>query len=318
MTALQHELILGSPGCGKSNELREKIKKVHQEQPTDLIVLMDLFGEFASEEFEIPEVRRIALGQGSVYNPLEGVNRNSDPSAVAEKSEFMCTFLSFLIGKKESLTAYDLAVVHRCVAALLDKEEHDFKPTLADMCTVLAKDGSPEANKLILVLEPYISGVYAHMFGGKTTVNIQPEDSMVILQGPSYALYTPVAFLYLEMIKNYAKSNKNGTIHLFINDADHLFGEEIFADFVKRASDLNIAITMTAQSFQCITESRPGLSAVDHIRNMTLFSMCGTDIKALQAQIGLPDNLCGVITNQKPGIGLFYDGQTFVPFNRRQ
>lgn len=307
-----HELILGAAGSGKSYELKEKIKKTYQEHPEDLIVLLDLEGEFSSEEFGISDIHRIALGNGSVYNLMEHTEpRDSALSSVAEKSEFMYAFLSSLQGGFIS----ERAAIERSVRRLYSKE--DTKYTLKNFYEELLNDNTPEGNKLAMMLEVYVFGTGSDLFNGLSTVGINKEDTMLILQGTSYTLNKAIAFLYLEMIQNYANSAKRGErkMHLYINNSDHLFKEDFFANFVKRARMLGITITMTAQSFMDIVENRPGCTVVNNIGRITMFNMCKPDIAALQNYIDLPDNLCGVISNQKPGIGLVYDGQTFTPFN---
>ncbi|WWR54871.1 ATP-binding protein [Streptomyces sp. SCSIO 30461] len=150
----------------------------------------------------------IALGADGVrLNPFDlPAAGDSTEDVLTRRVLFLHTFLAVLLGA--DLTAAEKAVLDRAFLAAYERtgittDSRTWQrtpPTLADLATVLAEDGSETANHLAARLAPFTTGSHARLFNGHSTTSTTGHLVVFALRQLPEEVKAPAMLLALDTI----------------------------------------------------------------------------------------------------------------------
>ncbi|MDQ1024686.1 type IV secretory pathway VirB4 component [Streptomyces umbrinus] len=168
----------------------------------------------------------IALGADGVrLNPFDlPATADGGEDVLTRRVLFLHTFLAVLLGAE--LSAAEKAVLDRAVLAAyahagITADARTWTrtpPQLADLATVLAKDGSPTAVDLADRLVPYTTGSHAQLFNGPSTAAICGHLVVFALRQLPEEVKAPAMLLALDAIWRQVTSRPQSGRHLVVVD----------------------------------------------------------------------------------------------------
>ncbi len=322
-----HELIFGTPGCGKSYYMKNEIKQAMEAFPDDKFIVFGDRWEYNDRVFK--DARVFTFKEGQRINPLQITKRPESPldinDIVEEKAALLINLVE-LADRGRVCNSFEVNVIYRTLRELYSRYANeaytDKSPTLIEFYEMLLSDNSPEGNKVAMAIE-YIALDNSSPFNQKVNTKLITDEMMLgklIILDP-YTIVEGIKemrdyfdFLVnacLNQIREYASEDQR--IWIFLDEMHPLIrtdsGKNIMCRWLKKPCNV---------IYTCATQDIEEVDNTDIIKQagfITLFNTFKPSIEVAKKYIGLPDDLCGVITNQTCGIGLWYTGERFVPFN---
>ncbi|EXU87870.1 VirB4 family type IV secretion system protein [Streptomyces noursei] len=168
----------------------------------------------------------VALGADGVrLNPFDLPTSAPDGEDVLTRRVlFLHTFLAALLGS--DLSAAEKAVLDKAIlvaytSAGITPDPRTWQrtpPTLADLATLLAEDGTDTATALADRLVPYTTGSHAQLFNGPSTVSATGHLLVFALRRLPDEAKTPAMLLALDAIWRQATARPDAGRHLVVVD----------------------------------------------------------------------------------------------------
>lgn len=167
----------------------------------------------------------IALGADGVrLNPFDLPAADSGEDVLTRRVLFLHTFIAVLLGSEP--TAAEKALLDRAILAAyaragITADPRTWRrtpPTLADLATVLAEDGSETAAAVADRLVPYTTGSHARLFNGHSTATTSGHLTVFALRQLPEEVKAPAMLLALDAIWRQTTHRAQPGKHLVVVD----------------------------------------------------------------------------------------------------
>ena len=341
---LANGLILGMSGSGKSFITKGEIIPNLLDGNDDVIIL-DPDGEYVALAQEFGGTV-ITLKQKSDLhiNPLD-LNMEFDDneaSPVAEKCDYMVGLVESVLGNHRECNSFEVNVIHRAtnkmyepyVKIMEDRREAGEKinidteicPTLEDFYEALLNDNSPEGNKIAMAMEPYCVGNY-NMFAHKTNIEGQPKFLVYNLKYmpekmKEMAMKVCLANIWTRVIQNQESNRLNHTskyiwvymdeFYLFMQTEGSATTIQVYYKRIRKYGGIMTGIT---QDIADLLRTPQGQGMYNNTGFFLIMNQSPLGRNEIQRQFEVSDSLIDYIKDKPPGMGLFYNNTTLIPFD---
>lgn len=343
-TRIPHRCVVGGAGSGKSFFIRDEIRQIF-ENTSDDVVIFSQSGEYGLdsslyEQYGIPEndINAVFLStseDGYHINPMDIVidELALSEELIGDKAELIIAIFENLT--KRELTYPEKVAIHNATDAVFkpfiekliqDKMAYSFEdnPTISDVTNYIRNNvgalgkqmNFADCSELLMTI--YEKADYFRRFSYKTNI---PTDRMIhicYLSVPSNFDYIAeiacVTYACNRMLMNRGKKSR---LWMYWEDIEHLFfydENKLIADRLKsmitKSRTHGTAQTILVYSFSDIAKSFP----FHNIGIYTFMRQSLTEIKFIQELFRFSKEEIGYLINAMAGEGLFYTGQSTIPF----
>jgi hypothetical protein len=311
---------LGVPGSGKSFGAKMELVIIALMFPQDDILVCDPENEYSALVKALGgEVIRIAAGSEDHINALDmvdGYGEGSDP--VIDKSEFVCSLFEQL--DKNGLLPEEKSIIDRCVRDVYDNYRAGGKlPTLVVLYEELLKQPEPEARRLALKMELFVSGSL-NAFAHKTNVDIRNRIISYNIMDLGAQLKTMGLLVITDAMINRVTDNwKRGKrTHIFIDEFHVVFENEhsgqFFSSAWRRFRKRNAYPTGITQNVEYLLDSVLASTMLSNSEFIVMHNQAASDRERLAKLLNISNEQMSYITNADAGCGLIRIGSAIVPF----
>jgi conjugal transfer ATP-binding protein TraC len=257
--------IFGASGSGKSYSLKSEILRQLVQRPTLRVFVVDPLGEFGDLTRSLAgAVLRVGPRENTFLNPMWM------GTAPGERSERAKAFFEVLM----DLTQEERALLDGVLARLYQERKDEF--VLGDLAVELGKAESSHADRLVLLLEPYLTGSYSFL-NHRTTVDLSSRMvtfDLNALMTESRAVLVPVMFVVLDFIRGRCAQNMEPKI-LAVDEAWYLMGRpqsaQTLSDLSRHSRHSKTGLTLISQSAEDFLNDPLGRTILANSCITTLF-----------------------------------------------
>lgn len=341
---LANGLILGMSGSGKSFITKGEIIPNLLDGNDDVIIL-DPDGEYVALAQEFGGTVITLKTKSELHiNPLDLDMEFNDPDAspIAEKCDYMVGLVESVLGNHRECNAFEVNVIHRAtnkmyeayVKEMEERRENGGKesldrsicPTLENFYEELLNDNSPEGNKIAMAMEPYCVGNY-NMFAHKTNVEGNPQFLVYNLKYmpekmKEMAMKVCLANIWTRVIQNQESNRLNHTskyiwvymdeFYLFMQTEGSATTIQVYYKRIRKYGGIMTGIT---QDIADLLRTPQGQGMYNNTGFFLIMNQSPLGRAEIQRQFEVSDALIEYIKDKPPGMGLFYNNTTLIPFD---
>ena len=327
-------VVLGESGSGKSFIVKEEISQVFMNED-DYIIIIDPEGEYTAlgQKFGATIID-ISLDGKTHINPLDmdmqygGEGENPIPM----KCDSIETLIESMVGGSDSLSPVEKSIIQRVGRRIYTGYYNHMKtmvqsgitcdkaamPTLQDFYSELTKQQEPQAQYLATAIESYCVGNYA-VFAERT--NIDTDNRIIIYNVKELSSGMKELAMHVCMNDAWNHIIQNGMKGIYTRlyvDEFHLFTKTktsaaFMKNIYKRARKWRGMPMAITQNIGDMTTNEEALAIINNCKFVVLMNQQSMDRAVLQEMYGISDQLMEYITDQLPGTGLIYNGNTIIP-----
>lgn len=314
---------LGVSGSGKSFSAKEEIVSIALSTNDDILIL-DPESEFGFlVEALGGEIIRISAASDTHLNALDMDKAYGDErNPLIEKSEFILSLFEQLVGEG-GVSAKEKSILDRCTYDVyreyMANNYEGEAPTLKDLYHSLLKQPEPEARRLALSAELFITGSL-NTFAQHTNVDTKARIIAYDIRELGEQLMPIGMLVTLDAIFNRVIQNwkKGKTTWVFADEFYLLFRYQYSADFFyklwKRIRKYNGLVTGLTQNIEELLRSDTARLMLANSEFLLLLNQSSTDRDELANLLHISDTQLGYITNVAAGCGLIRCAGNIVPF----
>lgn len=341
---LANGLILGMSGSGKSFITKGEIIPNLLDGNDDVIIL-DPDGEYVALAQEFGGTVVTLKQKSDIHiNPLDLNMEFDDPDAspVAEKCDYMVGLVESVLGNHRECNSFEVNVIHRATNRMYERYvkmmeerrdagekiniDQDACPTLEDFYEALLNDNSPEGNKIAMAMEPYCVGNY-NMFAHKTNIKGNPKFLVYNLKYmpekmKEMAMKVCLANIWTRVIVNQENNRKNHTskyiwvymdeFYLFMQTEGSATTIQVYYKRIRKYGGIMTGIT---QDIADLLRTPQGQGMYNNTGFFLIMNQSPLGRNEIQRQFDVSESLIDYIKDKPPGMGLFYNNTTLVPFD---
>lgn len=346
--ANQNGFILGSSGSGKSFTAKTEIVNVFLKQNSDIMII-DPEQEYCFITTAL-DGQIIPIMPGGKYhiNPLDiSTNYEYDESSksvtggdscdpILEKVSFIMKLFETMVSENWGMDSVQKTLIDECLRELYAPFMKDGKlyraprteetPTLNDMKDWFSRRKEPEARTLYYVLCRYAGEGTLNLFSSHTNVEIHNRIVTFDISGVGEELKLMAMNVIQDSLWGRLVENRKRGIRTFVYvDECHIFfapGNESSAEFLtqlwKRARKYGGCPTGITQSPADLLEHPTGKRLLSECNFIQILNQSSDENRErLKNILNLSESAVEFITNAPVGGGLFFTGQSVVPFFSR-
>ncbi len=344
----QNGFILGSSGSGKSFTAKTEMMYVYLGQDSDIMII-DPEQEYCYITQALGgQIISVMPGGDKHINPLDiSVNYEYDESSktmtggdtcdpVLEKVSFIMKLFESMVSENEGIDSVQKTLIDECLrdlyapfmraGKLYRAPRSEETPTFNEMKEWFLRRKEPEARTLYYVLCRYAGDGTLNLFSQHTNVEIHNR----IVNFDISAVGEEMKLMAMNIIQDamwsrLVHNRKIGKRTFIYVDEAHLFfalGNESSAEFLtalwKRARKYGGVPTGITQSPADLLEHPTGKRLLSECNFIQILNQSSDENREkLKNILDLSDSALEYITNAPIGAGLFYTGQSSVPFFSR-
>jgi len=292
----------------------------------DRIIIVDPMGEYS------PLVRRmggqvveIAPNSPHHINPLSiaAAFGPDDENPLALKSDFILSLCELIVAGKEGLQPVERTVIDRCVRLLygdvMNNPETAKMPILQDLYELLCQQPEPEAKRLAVALEIYVSGSL-NVFNNQTNVDLNNRVVCLDLKQLGAGLRTIAMLIMQDLVWSQVSQNfaQGISTWCYFDEFHMLLRDELTASYcvtiwkmLRKKGCLPSALT---QNVKDLLASREVENILENSDFLVLLSQAQGDRQILAKQLGISEHQLSYVTHSNSGEGLLFFGNTTIPF----
>ena len=191
-------------------------------------------------------------------------------------------------------------------------------PTLQDFYSELTKQPEPQAQYLATAIESYCVGNYS-IFAEST--NVDTDNRMIIFNLAELSSGMKELAMHVCMNDAWNHIIQNGMKGIYTRlyiDEFHLFTKTrtsaaFMKNIYKRARKYRGMPTAITQNIGDMQTNEESLAIINNSKFIILMNQQPMDRNILQEMYNISDQLIEYITDQLPGTGLIYNGNTMIP-----
>jgi len=319
-------IILGMPRCGKSFATKREIVNVLISTNDDVIIIdpeneyLPLTMEFGGEVIEISPTSTNFLNAMDI-DPDYGAGEK-DP--INAKIDFLISFCECISGM---LSAGEMTVIDRCARKIYTKFmanfNYDEMPLLEEFMTTLREQPEPEAKKIALDLELYVSGCY-NTFSKKTNVNVNKRITTYNILNlgnnlKKLAMLVILNNVWNRVLYNYSIGKRTW---VYVDEFSIFFSKDgksenttaFFNNFFKRSQKRGCIPTAITQNLEEILDHIVAKTMISNSDLLLLFKQAPSDREKLSKMLAISDTHLTYVKNPAEGQGLMCINGVMIPF----
>ena len=340
---LPNGIILGRAGSGKSFIAKGEIIPNALDGEDDIIIL-DPDAEYVpiAEKFGGVVIDLETKGTYHI-NPMdmdmEWDNPKADP--LAEKKDFMVSIVEAVLGDKRTCNSFEVSAIHRATgktyapyikymeelkdAGIKKSIDRDKCPVLNDFYRQLIADGTPEATKVAMSLEPYCTeeGSY-NLFNHHTNVESQSKFLVYNLKRLPEKMKEMAMKVCLSNIWTRMCQNKDaGRFTWVYLDEFYLLCQTegsatTLQTYFKRCRKYGCILTGITQDIEDLTSTIQGKGMLNNCGFFLFMKQSPIGRGIIQKSYSISDSLIDYIKDDRPvGTGVIKADKSIIPFNYR-
>ncbi|MDE1820938.1 MAG: ATP-binding protein [Euryarchaeota archaeon] len=302
--------IFGASGSGKSYALKSEILRQMVLRPTLRVYVVDPLGEFGELTRSLDgAVLRVGPKEETFLNPM-WMARTSE-----ERSERAKAFFEVILDLSQEERALLDGVLTR-----MHRELHE-EFVIADVARELSKVHTEQGDRLVLLLEPYLTGSYAFL-NHRTTVDLSArmvtfDLNALMLQ--SRAMLVPVMFVVLDFIR--ARCDEDMEPKIFaVDEAWYLMGREgsaqALSDLSRHSRHTKTGLTLISQTAEDFIGDKRGEVILQNSAITALFRHKSVG-PAMRERFGLTPDEVHRVKFARTGKEVGYSTALFLTQNTR-
>ena len=302
--------LFGASGSGKSYALKSEILRQMVLRPSLRAYILDPLGEFGHLTRSLDgAVLRVGPNEGTYLNPM-WVGKS--PGERAERAK---AFFEVLI----DLTPEERALLDGLLFRMYGERNEEF--LLGDVAQELAKEGSPPARRLAMLMAPYLTGSYSFL-NHRNTVDLSARVvafDLSTLYAQYQAVLPPVMFVLLDFIHTRCEEDLEPKI-LAVDEVHFLMGREETSKFlwrlVRHSRHSNTAVSLIDQTAETFLNDARGHDILQNSAITALFRHKNVGA-AMREYFGLTPTQVQLVKLAKTGKGVGYSTALFITGNAR-
>lgn len=323
--AAPNGIILGTPGSGKSFSAKREMVNVLLNDPNSEVLVIDPEREYSELAAGFDgAIIHISAGSKNHINPMDiTMDYSGEEDPLSLKQEFILSICELLIGGREGLPHSYRSVIDRasgiCYQRYFKDPNPDNIPTLQDFYENIIKQPEPEAQKLALDLEIYITGGLS-TFAHHTNVEIDKRFVVYDVKDLGKQLRTFGMFVVLDQIWNRITANraKGKRTWIYIDEFQLLlsngYASSYFFELWSRARKWGAIPTGITQNVETLLLSDDARRMLSNSEFVMMFRQATSDRTELAGLLNISNAQLKYVTNSNPGQGLLFAGKSIVPF----
>ena len=318
--------ILGTSGSGKSFAAKEEITSVAL-STTDDIIIVDPDREYGELVKQLGgEVIVVSPDTKNYINALgELLVMDDDKDPIRSKSNFVLSLYE-QVKEYEPVTVAVQSVIDRCVRriyspllCLASGSSAAEKVTLVTFLEEMKKQPEPEAQKIALDLEIFVTGslnTFAHEGTVNTKARIICFDIAEIGSNlKPLGLLVMIDTITKRMLANKREGRFTWTYFDEIQELyKYAYSSEFLESVWRRARKLGGLMTGITQNVEPVLSSDVGRTMLANSEFLLMLAQKETDQGALAKLLDISDAQIGYLRGNFPGRGLIRAGGSLVPF----
>lgn len=322
-----NEWVIGMSGGGKS--FRVKLTAFMELLITNGdIIFVDPHGEFADLTRALGgEVIKIGGSSRQIINALEMVQgyggKSSDPMVdIRKKVELLKSLFYAILGNDFSKPME--SIVDRCCMELymrtVENQYVTVPPTLYDLFYEIKAQENEIAQKLAILLEPYVTGTL-NCFSGQTNVNLNSRLICFDLSELGEAMWDAGMTVVMDTIRNRLISNHglNKPTFIKIDEVgrylDNNYLAKGFEEFYAEVRKYGGYITGIIQNANKLLKNDRARNMVSNSEIVVMLRQSELDAAELKYTFGLSKTQVDNLLHAEEGCGLFKCGNQYINFD---
>lgn len=257
--------IFGASGSGKSYALKSEILRQMIQRPTLRVFVVDPLGEFGDLTRSLSgAVLRVGPRESTFLNPMW---MGTFPGQRSDRAK---AFFEVLM----DLSQEERALLDGVLARMYRERKEEF--LLGDLAAELGKAPSVHADRLVLLLEPYVTGSYSFL-NHRTTVDLASRMvtfDLNALMTESRAVLVPVMYVVLDFIQGRCAQDMEPKI-LAVDEAWYLMGRpqsaQTLSNLSRHSRHSKTGLTLISQSAEDFLNDLLGRNILANSCITTLF-----------------------------------------------
>ena len=315
-------LIFGTPGSGKSFSVKREIIDRFLRTNCDIFIT-DPEGEyFPLVNYLGGQVIKISSSSTQYINPLD-VNIHDEEDKIANKSDFIISFLELIVGGRygleaEEKTAIDIATRNVYNYFFSHNPVPRRMPTLTELLAALKEQGSI-ATRVSNSLEMYVTGSQ-NLFNNRTNVDINNRLVCYDIKELGTQLKKIAMLILQEQVWNRVSLNRSsGKKTLYYIDEFHLLLRDdqtakYSVEMWKRFRKWGGVPTGITQNVKDLLTSIEIENILDNSDFIYMLNQAAGDRDILQEKLHISNEQIKYVTDSGQGKGLIRYGKTILPF----
>jgi len=317
-------LFLGVPGSGKSFSAKREILNTFI-MTDDYIIITDPEGEYW------PLVKRLG-GQVVKFSPVStqyvnpmDINADyaDDEDPLTLKSDFIISLCELIVASKDGMQPVEKTIIDRCTRQVYRKYMEnplpENMPVLGDLYDLLKAQDEPEAKRLAVALEIYVTGSL-NVFNHRTNVDLQNRLVCYDIKELGKGLKKIAMLILQDQVWNRVTMNREAhrTTWYYVDEFHLLLKDEQTAAYSveiwKRFRKWGGIPTGLTQNVKDLLASREIENIFENSDFIYMLSQAGGDRQILAKQLGISETQLSYVTHSNAGEGLLFYGNTIIPF----
>lgn len=318
-----NEWVVAVSGGGKS--LRVKITALFEVLMTNGdVIFVDPHGEFASLTKALGgQVIHLGGNTSNIINIMDIPVGYEEGDDVGSKAEFINEIFSTLLGPREYISVYRSLVLRaaRIVYAEHKKDYYNtMPPTLNDLYNTIQQQPEPEAQRLALLIEPFLTG-YLKCFNGYTNVDLYSRVICFDLSNFNESLFSTGMKVVIDMIKGKLvyNSNLNKPTYIKIDEVARFLSEkwmaQEFSKFYREVRKFNGYITGIIQNVHTLYNNEYAIDMISNSEIVVMLRQSDNDAQLLQEMFSLSKIQYEQLIKAEEGCGIIKCGNSIFGYN---
>ena len=322
-------MFLGVPGSGKSFSAKRELLNVFL-ATKDKIIIVDPMGEYSPLIKRLGgQVVEISPNSPHHINPMDILKTVApdDENPMALKSDFILSLCELIVAGKDGLQPIERTIIDRCVRLLYKDYLYSGKenvpmPTLQTLYDLLCQQEEPEAKRLAVALEIYVSGSL-NAFCFETNVNLDNRVICLDLKQLGAGLKTIAMLIMQDLVWSKVSQNfaEGIATWCYFDEFHVLLRDELTASYCvtiwKMLRKKGCVPSALTQNVKDLLASREIENILENSDFLVLLSQAQGDRQILAKQLGISEHQLSYVTHSNSGEGLLFFGNTTIPFYDR-
>ena len=317
-------LILGTPGSGKSFAAKREITNAFLITDDDIIICDPEAEYYPLVRRLHGQVIRISPTSTQYVNPMDiNLNYSEDDNPLALKSDFLLSLCELVIGGKEGLMPVEKTVIDRSVRNVyrpfLAAPDPAKMPILGDLYDELLRQPEPEAARVAVALELYVSGSL-NVFNHRTNVELSNRLVCFDIKQLGKQLKKLGMLIVQDQVWNRVTINRaeKKSTRYYMDEFHLLLKEEQTAAYSveiwKRFRKWGGIPTAITQNVKDLLSSREVENIFENSDFVLMLNQAQGDREILARQLNISPQQMKYVTHTEAGEGLIFYGNVVLPF----
>lgn len=316
--------VLATAGSGKSFAVKQQIEQIMLRYPEDDVVIIDPQNEYGPLMHAFNgQTIEISATSDTYINPFDLDLNYDDKAPVKAKTDYVIAFIESIV--EGELSGVQKTIIDRCTKQAFEAyelsgfQDKSKVPNLPAFYNLLKQQPEPEAKRLALTVERFVSGAM-DIFAKDTNVNIDNRLVCFDISQLSSSMQTTGYLVVLDFIMNRLSANRNSgrNTWIFIDEFHILLANKYSAEYIAKIYKVGrkyFALpTIITQNISDVLKNEQGQKILLNSEFALILKQKPLDLPNIQGIFGISNQEAGYIMDPPPGQGILCYAQDRVVF----